>query len=56
MAKDPEFLERAKKMSQDFETQTGERRRRLVRTLDKTPPEAFDYISGMMRKQGLQGG
>lgn len=55
-AQDPEFLQRAKKVSQDFEMQPASDVEGLVKTLDNTPPEAFEYISGMLRKQGLSGG
>jgi tripartite-type tricarboxylate transporter receptor subunit TctC len=55
MAKDPEFLEKGKKMSQDFEAQSGEDVERLLATLGKTSPEAFDYIRNMMKKQGIGG-
>lgn len=53
MAKDPEFLEKGKKMSQDFEAQTGEDVQNLITTLGKTSPEAFDYIRAMMKRQGI---
>src|SRR3954463_12660658 len=36
MAKDPEFLERGKKMSQDFDAQTGEDVQKLITTLGQT--------------------
>lgn len=55
-SQDPEFLERSKKVSQDFEMQPASDVEVLVRTLDNTPPEAFEYISGMLKKQGLHGG
>ena len=53
MAKDPEFLEKGKKMSQDFEAQTGGDVQNLITTLGKTSPEAFDYIRAMMKRQGI---
>jgi tripartite-type tricarboxylate transporter receptor subunit TctC len=53
MAKDPEFLEKGKKMSQDFEAQTGADVQNLITTLGKTSPEAFEYIRAMMKKQGI---
>jgi tripartite-type tricarboxylate transporter receptor subunit TctC len=53
MAKDPEFLEKGKKMSQDFEAQTGEDVQNLIVTLGKTSPEAFEYIRAMMKRQGI---
>jgi tripartite-type tricarboxylate transporter receptor subunit TctC len=53
MVKDPEFQERGRKMSQDFEAQSGADVAKLIKTLADTPPEAFDYIKGMMKKQGI---
>jgi tripartite-type tricarboxylate transporter receptor subunit TctC len=53
MAKDPEFLERGKKMSQDFEAQRGEDVQKLLTMLGQTSPEAFVYIRTMMKKQGI---
>lgn len=53
MSKDPEFLEKGKKMSQDFEAQTGEDVQNLIVTLGKTSPEAFEYIRAMMKRQGI---
>jgi putative tricarboxylic transport membrane protein len=53
MAKDPEFLEKGRKMSQDFEAQTGGDVQNLITTLGKTSPEAFDYIRAMMKRQGI---
>src|SRR3954470_11308238 len=49
MVKDPEFQERGRKMSQDFEAQSGADVAKLIKTLADTPPEAFDYIKGMMK-------
>ena len=53
MVKDAEFQERGRKMSQDFEAQSGADVAKLIRTLAETPPEAFDYIKAMMKKQGI---
>ena len=55
MSKDPEFLERGKKMSQDFEAQRGEDVQKLITMLGQTSPDAFDYIRSMMKKQGIGG-
>jgi tripartite-type tricarboxylate transporter receptor subunit TctC len=55
MIKDPEFIDRSKKVSEDFEPQSASDIERLIKTLGSTPPEAFDYISEMLRKQGLGG-
>jgi tripartite-type tricarboxylate transporter receptor subunit TctC len=53
MIKDPEFQERGRKMSQDFEAQVAGDVATLIKTLSETPPEAFDYIKAMLKRQGL---
>jgi tripartite-type tricarboxylate transporter receptor subunit TctC len=53
MAKDPEFLERGKTISQDFETQSAPDVAKLIKTLAATSPEAFDYINAMLKRQGI---
>lgn len=53
MIKDPEFLERGKKMSEDFEPQSAIDVETLIKTLGQTPPEALDYIKDMLKKQGI---
>jgi tripartite-type tricarboxylate transporter receptor subunit TctC len=53
MAKDPEFLERGRKLSQDFDAQSGDDVQALITMLGKTSPAAFDYIRAMMKKQGI---
>jgi tripartite-type tricarboxylate transporter receptor subunit TctC len=53
MAKDVEFLERGKRISQDFEAQTGADVQKIITTLGKTSPEAFAYIRAMLEKQGI---
>lgn len=52
MSKDTEFLDRAKKVSQDLELQTADDMEQTVKRLGSTPPEAIEYISAMLRKQG----
>jgi tripartite-type tricarboxylate transporter receptor subunit TctC len=52
--KDPAFLERGQKMSEDFVPMTSAEVTRLVATLGGTPKEATDYIAHMLRGQGLQ--
>jgi tripartite-type tricarboxylate transporter receptor subunit TctC len=56
MYQDREFLERAQKMSEDFEIQFGPDVAKVVKTLGNTPREAVDYISVMLKKQGIGGG
>ena len=53
MVNDPEFLERGKKMSEDFEAQSAKDVETLINTLGQTPPEALDYIKDMLKKQGI---
>lgn len=53
MVKDPEFLARGKKMSEDFEAQSAIDVETLIKTLGQTPPEALDYIRDMLKKQGI---
>jgi hypothetical protein len=40
-------------MSQDFEAQVAADVATLIKTLGETPPEAFDYIKTMLKRQGL---
>jgi hypothetical protein len=51
--KDPEFIERGKKMSEDFEPQSGQDVEILLKTLGNTTPEALDYIKTMLKGQGI---
>jgi len=55
MIADADFVERGRKMSDDFEPWSHEEVERLIRTLGTIPPEAFDQLSTMLRKQGLYG-
>jgi tripartite-type tricarboxylate transporter receptor subunit TctC len=50
---DPEFLARAKKISEDIEPQAGADVKRLIDTLGSIPAPAIDRIGIMLRKQGL---
>jgi tripartite-type tricarboxylate transporter receptor subunit TctC len=50
---DKEFIERSKKVSEDFELQHASDIESTVKTLGGTPPEALEYISAMLRKQGI---
>lgn len=49
----PEFKERGKKISEDFDVMDWQDIDRLHKVLADTPPEAIEYISAMLRKQGL---
>jgi hypothetical protein len=53
MVKDPEFRERGRKMSEDFEAQMGADVEGVLKTLGATPPEALDYIKAMLKNQGI---
>jgi len=53
MVQDPEFLERGKKTSDDFEPMLSGEVETLIGALASVTPEAFDYLSAMLRKQGL---
>jgi tripartite-type tricarboxylate transporter receptor subunit TctC len=53
MVKDPEFIERGKKMSEDFEAQLGPDVEGLLKTLGNTTPDALDYIKKMLKGQGI---
>jgi tripartite-type tricarboxylate transporter receptor subunit TctC len=50
---DPEFAQRGRTMSEDFEPMASDEVKSLVDTLGGTPAEAIGYISAMLRKQGL---
>ncbi len=53
LAKDKDFLELGKKISQDFETQDGPGIAKMIKMLGETPPEAIAYINTMLKSQGL---
>jgi len=53
MSKDPEFLDRGKKISDDFEPMSAGEVEALIHSLADTPQQAIDYSTVMLRKQGL---
>jgi tripartite-type tricarboxylate transporter receptor subunit TctC len=53
MTKDAEFLEKGRKMSEDFEPQQGADVEGLLKTLGNTTPDALDYIKKMLKGQGI---
>src|SRR4051812_2062454 len=53
-AKDPEFAEQGKKVSEDFEPMTAEDVTFLIQSLGDTSPEAIGYSDKMLKKQGLE--
>jgi tripartite-type tricarboxylate transporter receptor subunit TctC len=48
-----EFLEKGKKMSEGFDPMTAADVEKLVATLASLPPEATEYMTKMLRNQGL---
>jgi len=54
MVRDPQFIDRGKAISDDFEPMSHEDVEALILRLGRTPPQAVDYISDMLRKQGLE--
>ena len=52
---DADFVERGKKMSDDFEPWLHGEVEQLIQTLGTIPPEAIDQLGAMLRKQGLHG-
>jgi hypothetical protein len=53
MNKGAEFLEKGRKMSEDFEPQQGADVEGLLKTLGNTTPDALDYINKMLKGQGI---
>ena len=51
---DPQFVADGKRMSDDFTPMDQEDVATLIHTLATTPPEAMDYITKMLQKQGLR--
>ncbi len=53
LAKDAEFTEMGKKISEDFEPMSRQDVEILIKTLAETPNEALGYMKVMLNKQGL---
>jgi len=53
MSKEPDFLDRGRKMSEEFVPMTHHEIEKLIATLGDTPPEAIKFIDNMYKKQGL---
>ena len=51
---DPEFAENGKKISDDFVPFTATDVEILIKRLGSLPPEATEYMTTILRKQGLQ--
>jgi hypothetical protein len=54
LSTDKELLDLSEKISDGFTPIMAHDFESVVRTLADTPPEALDYIKGLMRKQGLR--
>jgi tripartite-type tricarboxylate transporter receptor subunit TctC len=54
MVRDPQFVDRGKLISDEFEPLMHEDIEALIRTLGRMPPQAIDYITDLLRKQGLE--
>ncbi len=54
MVLDPQFIDRGKAISDDFEPMSHEDVETLVQRLGRTSPQALDYISDLLRRQGLE--
>ncbi|MEA2906955.1 MAG: hypothetical protein QOI12_4342 [Alphaproteobacteria bacterium] len=54
IARDPDFIEHGRRMSEDFELQGAETVSGFVRVLAGTPNEAIDHIKSVARRQGLE--
>jgi len=52
--KDPEFLDGVKKISDDFVPMRNQDVEALIHKLDRLPNEATEYMTVLLRKQGLQ--
>jgi hypothetical protein len=53
LMEDKEFLEKGKKLSEGFSPMTASDVEELVSTLAELPQEAIDYMTVILRKQGL---
>jgi hypothetical protein len=54
IVQDPEFIDRAKKISDDFLPMSSGDVEMLIKKLASLPPPAIDYMTLILRKQGLQ--
>jgi tripartite-type tricarboxylate transporter receptor subunit TctC len=53
VSQDTEFLERVRKISEDFQPLDANAMEKLITTLATLPPEATEYMTVILRKQGL---
>jgi hypothetical protein len=52
--KDPEFIERSAKLSDEVTPMSHTDMEMLINTLAATPPEVVSYLTTLLRKQGLK--
>jgi len=50
---DPQFVNAGKEMGEDFAPMTDRDVASILRTLHDTPPEAMQFTSDMLRRQGI---
>ena len=50
----PEFLDRARKISEDFMPMSSGDVETLIHRLGSLPPQAIDFMTVILRKQGLE--
>ena len=51
---DPDFVERSKRMADDFTPVSHADVESWIKIMSRTPPEALEFISTMIRGQGLK--
>jgi hypothetical protein len=54
LVQDPDFLERGRKISDDFVPMASRDVETLIRRLGRLPQPALDYMTGLLRRQGLE--
>jgi hypothetical protein len=54
VAQEPEFIERGRKISDEFLPMSDSEVETLITRLAAAPPQAIDYIGVLLRKQGLE--
>ena len=51
---DPEFIERSRKLTDDFTPVPHDEVEAWMKALGRTPQEALDFVSAMIRRQGVK--
>jgi tripartite-type tricarboxylate transporter receptor subunit TctC len=54
MSNDPEFIAMGSRISDGFDTISGDEFQSTLKSLVETPQEAIDFLKDMMRQQGIQ--